>query len=64
MSPVHPQGESLRNALKWLAEKRKENPGLDPVKLADEAGFRFDLSPKDSAFLMRMVKDGDHQDPA
>lgn len=64
MSTVQPQGEQLRKAVKWISEKRKENAAINPVKLVDEASFKFDLSPKDSEFLLRMVKNGDHQDPA
>lgn len=61
---VQPQGESLRLAVKWIAEKRKADESVNPVKLVDEASFRFDLSPKDSEFLLRMVKNGDNQDSA
>ena len=64
MSTLQPQGEKLRKAVKWISEKRKENPDINPVKLVDEAGFQFDLTPKDSEFLLRFVKNDDHQNPA
>ncbi len=64
MSTLQPQGEKLRNAVKWISEKRKENPDANPLKLVDEAGFQFDLNPKDSQFLVRFVKDDASQDPA
>ncbi len=56
MSTIQPQGENLRKAVQWVSEKRKQNPETDPAKLADEAGFKFDLSPRDSEFLLRFVK--------
>ena len=64
MSTVQPQGEKLRNAVKWISEKRKENQDINLAKLVDDASFKFDLSPKDSQFLLRFVKNGDYQNPA
>lgn len=60
MSTIHPQGEALKKAIEWISEKRKENPDATPVRLADEAALRFDLSPKDSEFLLRFVKQGNN----
>lgn len=57
MSTVMPEGEKLRNAVKWISEKRKENPGANVAKLVDDAGLQFDLSPKDSQFLLRFFQD-------
>ena len=59
-----PQGEKLKQAVQWISEKRKEKPDINPAKLVDEASFRFDLSPKDSEFLLRFVKNDDSQNPA
>ena len=64
MSTMQPQGEKLRNAVKWISEKRKENQDINLAKLVDDASFQFDLSPKDSQFLLRFVKNGDYQNPA
>jgi len=64
MATLQPQGEKLRKAVKWISEKRKENPDINPVKFVDEAGFQFDLTPKESEFLLRFVKNDDHQNPA
>jgi len=55
MTTVQPQGGALKKAVQWFSEKRKENPEASPVKLVDEASFQFDLSPKDSEFLLRFV---------
>ncbi|MBC2703850.1 hypothetical protein [Desulfobacula sp.] len=64
MSTVQPQGDQLKKAVKWISEKRKENPDINLPKLVDDAGFQFDLSPKDSEFLLRFVKNDDDQNPA
>ncbi len=57
MSTVQPQGEQLKKAVKWISDKRKENPDINLAKLVNDASFQFDLSPKDSEFLSRFVKE-------
>jgi len=52
---IHPQGEALKKAIQWISEKRKKDPGTNPAKLVDQAALQFDLSPKDSEFLLRFV---------
>ncbi|SDU31469.1 hypothetical protein [Desulfobacula phenolica] len=64
MSTVQPKSEQLKKAVKWISEKRKENPDINLTKLVDQAGFQFDLSPKDSQFLLRLVRDDDSQNSA
>jgi hypothetical protein len=64
MSTIMPQGEKLKHAVQWISEKRTEDPAANLAKLVDEASFRFDLSPKDSEFLLRFVKNDDRQNPA
>ena len=64
MSTIMPQGEKLKHAIQWISERRTEDPDVNPAKLVDEASFRFDLSPKDSEFLLRFVKNDDRQNPA
>jgi hypothetical protein len=43
----------IKQATKWIDEKLHEQPGADRVKLVDEAGRRFDLTPLDQDFLLR-----------
>jgi hypothetical protein len=43
----------IKQAIKWIDEKLHEQPGADRVKLVDEAGRRFDLTPLDEDFLFR-----------
>ncbi|HUL58191.1 MAG TPA: hypothetical protein VLU43_02900 [Anaeromyxobacteraceae bacterium] len=52
-----PQGESLRRALKWLSDRRLEDPAAPRGKLVDEAAVRFDLSPVETEFLLTRWKE-------
>ena len=48
------QGEApIKQAVAWIEEQLREQPGADRVKLVDEAGRRFDLTPLDTDFLVR-----------
>jgi hypothetical protein len=53
---ILPQGESMRRALKWLVEKRKESPDAPRGQLIDEAALRFDLSPNEVEYLLASWK--------
>lgn len=57
MTSINAQGEQVRKAIKFVSDKRSENPGIDLVQLVDDACLRYDLNPKDSAFLSRFVKE-------
>lgn len=50
---LFPEGELLRRAVLWIGERRLEDPGRSLDLLVDEAGRRFDLTPKDEEFLLR-----------
>lgn len=52
MSTILPEGEELHRAVKWLSTQLKEECGTPLNKLVQEAIFKFDLSPKDSEFLI------------
>ncbi len=52
---IQPEGEDLRKAVKWVSEERKFSPGKNLKQLVEEAGLKFDLSPKDQEFLARFV---------
>ena len=45
-----PQGESLRNAVRWLSSQLDAGEVLS-LKLIDEAALRFDHSPVEGEFL-------------
>ena len=54
---IQPQGEDLRKAVKWVFEERKHNSERDIQQIVEEASAKFDLSPKDAAFLGRFVRE-------
>ncbi len=56
MTTIMPTGDSIRKAVKWIDEEKKGGR-TDLMKLIDEAGMNFNLSPKDSDFLIRFFKE-------
>ncbi len=56
MTTIHPQGDALKKAIQWISEARKKDPEINSAKLVDQAAFQFDLTPKDSEFLLRFVQ--------
>lgn len=50
-------GGGVRNALRWLAEQRRADPAAPRMKLIDEAGRRFDLTPLEVEFLVNAWTD-------
>jgi hypothetical protein len=57
MHDLLPEGEELRRAVKWVSASIQENPGQPVMRFVQEAVFRFDLSPKDSEFLIRFYSE-------
>ena len=52
------QGEApIKQAIAWIDERLREQPGASRVKLVDEASRRFDLTPLDADFLLRHLAD-------
>ena len=43
----------IKQAIKWLDEQLHDKPDANRMKLIDEAGRRFDLTPLDCDFLIR-----------
>ena len=63
---VLPTGESLRRAIQWISERRRDTPELPLYKLVDEAAVRFDLSPTEAQFLVQnwnRIPDQDEPEP-
>lgn len=51
MATIQPKGEKVRQAVKWISEMRKEDDQASLSRLIEEGAARFNLSPKDEAFL-------------
>jgi hypothetical protein len=56
MTTVQPESKNVREAIKWISENLKENGSPNSTRLLEEAGARFNLSPKDQEFLMNFYK--------
>lgn len=50
---ILPEGEHVRRAVRWISERRREEPSANALKLAGEASTRFDLSPLEGEWLVR-----------
>ena len=49
---ILPEGEELHRAVKWISSHLQEDPASPLGPLVQEAIFKFNLSPRDSEFLM------------
>ena len=58
MSSIKPQGEAVRNAVKWISEECKENSDAVIGLLIQKAAEKFNLSPRDEEFLMAFYSKG------
>lgn len=59
MTHTQPEGENLRKAVKFISDEREENPAQNMVSLVDSASLRFDLTPEESEFLLRFVRESE-----
>jgi len=48
-----PEGEQLRKAVKWISDQRTEDARIPLFSLIETSCLKFDLTPKDSEFLLR-----------
>lgn len=56
MATIMPQGELMRRAVAWIDTQRAATD--QPLSaLIDEAALRFNLSPKDTDFLVGFFKE-------
>lgn len=52
---ILPEGEQLRKAIKWVSDKRLDDPKAGLSGLVQEACLKFDLSPKDTETLLNFL---------
>ena len=53
--------DSIREAMKFISENLRDNPGIDRLKLIDEASKKFDLNPMQQEFLTSKFISGSAQ---
>ena len=51
------KGDNIARAVNYIDEKLKEDSSLKLHRLISEAGMRFNLSPKDEEYVLRLFKD-------
>ncbi len=56
---ILPHGEKLRKAVKWISDKKQYESETDSSKLIQQAGLKFNLSPKEEAYLERFIKESE-----
>ena len=59
MTTVQPEGEDIRKAVKWISDERQYGADKALIKLIEEAGLKFNLSPADQEYLINFFKKGD-----
>ena len=57
MTTIQPEGENLRKAVKWISEEEKAGSTKSRTELMDEACLTFNLTPLESDYLARFLKD-------
>jgi hypothetical protein len=57
MATMMPEAEHVQKAIKWISTNLDENDKQPLPSLIEKAVFKFDLSPKDTEFLMNFFRD-------
>jgi hypothetical protein len=53
---IHPEGEALRRAVRFVSDALQEDSAAPLGKLVDRATLRFDLNPNESEYLLRFYR--------
>ena len=57
MSEITPTGQSLRRAVRYVSDQLREDADKPLLSLVDEASRRFDLTPKESEYLIHFYRE-------
>jgi hypothetical protein len=57
MATIQPKGESMRQAVRWISAERLEDENKPLFQLIQEASLKFNLSPKEEAFLISFYQE-------
>lgn len=52
MANVMPDSENVQKAIKWISASLEDNSSQPMHMIIEKAVFKFDLSPKDTEFLI------------
>lgn len=53
MATIMPDGEEIKQAIKWMSAQLEEKNNEPLSMLIEDAVFKFNLSPKEADFLTR-----------
>jgi len=56
MTTIPPDGEMIRNAVKWISEERQSDSSKTHRQLIGDAAIHFNLSPKEVEYLDNFLK--------
>jgi hypothetical protein len=59
MGTIITPSETMKRAVRWISEERRQRPGAKLFELVSEAGRRFDLAPSEEEGLFTFLKSGD-----
>ena len=59
MTTIQPEGDSLRKAVKWIAEEERAGSSKTRRELMDAACLKFNLNPMEAEYLSRSLKELD-----
>jgi hypothetical protein len=51
MTTIMPEGDNIRKAVKWISGEREGASSVSVDKLLEEAGAKFNLSPREADYL-------------
>jgi len=57
MAIIQPEGERLRQAVRWISEMHLENKKKDFSQLIQAASLKYNLSPKEETFLISFYRE-------
>ena len=56
MSTIQPEGELIRKAVQWISEAQADDKTKQIKQLIESAALKFNLSPKETEYLLRFYK--------
>lgn len=59
LSQIIPEGEAIRNAVKWISSEHKEDSEKKIFNLIQQASSMFNLSPREEEFLNKFYSQGE-----
>ncbi len=60
MSKEFTQSDAVKKAVKWISTQIEESGNLKISRLVEQASFRFNLSPKDTEFLIHFYQNSNN----